>query len=138
MIKRIAIVFGAVMLLVGILGFVPGVTSFGADGEHGRLLGLFAVDGVHNFVHILTGIAAIAVGFMTEVASRTFFKVFGVIYGLVALLGFAVGNAPLFGMMANNIADALLHTVIAAGALYLGFWHLPERFEHPGGTHHPA
>lgn len=77
---------------------------------------------------------------MSEFANRTYFKVFGVIYGLVALLGFGFGNAPLFGLMANNIADAVLHVAIAAVALYLGFGHLPERLEHRGGpgTHHPA
>lgn len=140
MIKRIAIGFGAIFILVGILGFVPGVTSFPAGAEHGRLLGAFAVDSLHNGVHLLTGLVAIIAGFMSEAASRTYFKVFGIVYGLVAVLGFGFGNAPLFGLMANNLPDAILHTVIAVVALYLGFGHLLEHFEHPGsaGTHHPV
>lgn len=138
MIKRIAIAFGVVFLIAGVLGFVPGVTSFPVDDEHGRLLGTFAVDSLHNGVHLLTGLVAIMVGFMSEAASRTFFKVFGVIYGVVALLGFGFGNAAIFGMMANNMPDAVLHAVVAVVALFLGFGHLLDRFEHPGsGTQHP-
>lgn len=140
MIKRIAVIFGAIFVLVGILGFIPGVTPFAADEGHGRLLRLFAVDTLHNLVHIATGVVAIACGMANEVASRTYFKVFGVIYALVALLGFFYGKAPLLGLMANNLPDAALHTVIAAVALFLGFGHLPAWLEHWGnhGTHHPA
>lgn len=140
MIKRIAVVFGAIFLVVGLLGFVPGVTVFATAGGYDRLLGMFAVDATHNAVHVLTGVAAIAVGLTSEVASRTYFKIFGVIYGVVALLGFGYGNAPLLGVMANNLPDAALHTVIAAVALLLGFGHLPTGFGHPTdeGTHHPA
>ena len=140
MIKRIAIVFGALFVLAGILGFMPGDTAFEPGGEEGRLFGAFAVDDLHNAVHVLTGIAAIAVGLTTEAACRMFFRIFGVIYGLVAVAGFAYGSGPLFGIMANNLADAALHTLVATVALFLGFGHLLERFEHHGdpGTHHPA
>jgi len=44
-----------------------------------------------------------------------------VIYGLVAVLGFFYGDAPLLGIVANNAADSVLHVVIAVVALYLGF-----------------
>lgn len=139
MIKRIAIIFGAIFVVVGVLGFIPGITPMAADHDHGRLLGLFAVDGLHNTVHILTGLVAIAVGMMSEHASRNYFRVFGIIYALVALFGFVYGNAPLFGLMANNLADAVLHTAIAVVALVLGFGHLADRLEHHHpGTHHPA
>lgn len=137
--KRIAMIWGAIFVLIGILGFIPGVTTFMPDEEHGMLFGLFAVDTLHNFIHIATGIAAIACGMASEAASRTYFKVFGIIYGIVALLGFVYGRMPLMGMMANNVADALLHTVIAVAALALGFGHLVERLEHRRDhTHHPA
>ena len=58
---------------------------------------------------------------MGEKASRVFFQAFGVIYGLVAVLGFFYGDAPLLGIVANNAADSVLHVVIAVVALYLGF-----------------
>lgn len=138
-IKRIAIIFGVIFVVVGILGFVPGVTSFMPDEEHGRLFGAFAVDTLHNLVHIATGVVAIACGIASDTASRNYFKIFGVIYAVVAVLGFFYGKAPLLGLMANNVADAVLHTAIAAVALFLGFGHLPARFEHPHDrTHHPA
>lgn len=137
MLKRIAVIFGAVLILVGILGFIPGVTPTAPDGDYGRLFGVFAVDTMHNMVHILTGIVAIACGMMSEAASRNYFRIFGIVYGLVAVLGFVVGKAPLMGM-ANNIPDAVLHTAIAIVALFLGFGHLPARLEHHDTGHHPA
>ena len=140
MIRRIAIIAGAIFVVVGILGFIPGVTVFSAGTDAGRMFGILAVDNLHNAVHILSGVAALAAGLTGELASRMYFRVFGVVYGVVALLGFAYGSAPLLGVMANNLPDAAVHALIAAAALFLGFGHLPEHFEHPGdtGTHHPA
>lgn len=138
MLKRIAVIFGAVFVLIGILGFIPGITTDAPDGDYGRLFGVFAVDTMHNMVHILTGIVAIACGMMSEAASRNYCRVFGVLYGIVALMGFAYGKAHLMGLMANNTPDAVLHTAIAIVALFLGFGHLPARFEHHDTGHHPA
>ena len=50
-----------------------------------------------------------------------FFRIFGVIYALVAALGIYSGEHPMLGLIANNYADVGLHAVIAAVALYLGF-----------------
>ncbi|MGE5467300.1 MAG: DUF4383 domain-containing protein [Ignavibacteria bacterium] len=136
MIKRIAVIFGIVLVVVGILGFIPGITTFAPDVDHGRLLGIFAVDTMHDMVHIFTGAIAVWMGLTGEAASRSYFRAVGIAYGIVALLGFGYGNAPLFGMMANNTADAALHVVIALVALVLGFGHLVERYEHR--SHHPA
>jgi len=80
MLKKICVLFGFVFLALGALGFVPEITR----GE--RLLGLFHVNAVHNNVHILTGLIALMAGFNTEHAAKMFFRVFGVIYGLIALL----------------------------------------------------
>lgn len=135
MIKRIAVGFGVVFILVGIMGFIPGLTPMDSAG-HGRLLGIFAVDPVHNAVHILSGALALAAGFASEAASRMFFRALGVIYALVALLGLFTGRGELLGIMANNGADVVLHLAIAVVALFLGFGH---RFGGAGpGRHHPA
>lgn len=111
-----AMLFGWVLLVVGVLGFVPGITT--ADGQ---LLGIFDVNGAHNVVHIVSGLAALYLASKGEESSQMFFKVFGVIYALVAVLGFFAGDAPLLGFISNNMADTWLHVVIAVVALYLGF-----------------
>ena len=113
--KQIAIIFGIVFVVVGVLGWVPAVNP------GGKLLGIFDVNPAHNVVHLATGVLAIIVGASGEKPSRVFFQVFGVIYALVAVLGFFSGDQPLLGIVANNAADAVLHVVIAVVALYLGF-----------------
>lgn len=113
-VKKLATVFGVVLLLVGVLGFVPGVVT-----EDGLLLGIFAVDLPHNLIHLVTGGAALAAA-KTEEYARTYFKVFGVVYLLVTLLGFMMAG-PLLGFVANNTADNFLHLAIAVLALAVGF-----------------
>jgi hypothetical protein len=113
--KKIAVIFGVVFVAVGVLGWVPVVNP------GGKLLGLFDVNGAHNVVHLATGIVAIIVGMSSDKASKMFFQVFGVIYALVAVLGFYSGDQPLLGIVSNNGADSVLHVVIAVVALYLGF-----------------
>ena len=113
--KKIAIIFGIVFVAVGILGFVP------ALNPDGKLLGLFAVNGTHNIIHLATGVVALIVGYAGDSASKIFFQIFGVIYALVAVLGFVQGDQMLLGMVSNNAADTWLHVVIALVALYLGF-----------------
>src|SRR5688500_13606645 len=90
MLRKICILFGIVFIAIGVLGFVPAVT----DGEH--LLGIFHVNPAHNAVHILTGIVALIAGSASNHAARIFFRVFGLIYGLVAVLGFVYGDQPIF------------------------------------------
>ena len=113
--KKIAVVFGVIFVAIGVLGWIPAVTP------GGKLLGVFDVNTAHNLVHLVTGIVAIIVGMSSDQVSKTFFQVFGVIYALVAVLGFYSGDQPLLGIVANNAADSVLHVVIAVVALYLGF-----------------
>lgn len=120
MLKRAALIFGAVFLVVGILGFVDAVTPPSPEVPGGLLFGLFAVNGVHNWVHLLSGIVALIVGLRSEAASRIYFRAFGVIYALVALAGIFVGEGLLMGM-AHNMPDVALHAIIAIAALYFGF-----------------
>lgn len=110
-----ATVFGWVLLVLGILGFVPGITA----DEH--LLGIFYVNALHNLVHIISGLAALYVASKGEESSQMFFKVIGVIYALLAVLGFLIGDGMILGLLANNMADTWLNVVIAVVALYLGF-----------------
>lgn len=117
MLKNMAMLFGWVLLIVGVLGFVPGITT------DGSLLGIFSVNPIHNIVHIVSGLAALYLASKGEEGAQTYFKVFGVIYALVAILGIFAGSGEtsLLGLVANNGADTWLHVVIAVVALYLGF-----------------
>jgi Domain of unknown function (DUF4383) len=116
MIKTAAILFGIVFLLIGILGFVPAITP-----ANGMLLGIFHVNTAHNFVHLASGVIFLLCGMAGAGASRTFFRIFGIVYALVALLGFYYGDQALLGLIANNTADTWLHVVLAVVMLFLGF-----------------
>ena len=116
MLKTAAIIFGIVFLLVGVLGFVPGITTTGQ-----MLLGIFHVNAVHNIVHLLSGAVALITGLTSTAAARMYFRVFGIVYALVAILGFFTGNGLLLGLISNNMADTWLHVLIALVALALGF-----------------
>lgn len=119
MLKRSAIFFAIVFIGVGLLGFMEPAAPLRDDGFR-YLLGLFAVNSVHNIVHLLSGAVALVAGLRSEAASGMFFRLFGLVYALVAIAGLFVGHGTLMGM-AHNSADTVLHLVIAASALYLGF-----------------
>lgn len=113
MVKKWAKIFGIVFLLVGVLGFIPGITS------DGLLLGIFEVDTVHNIIHLLSGIVALAVS-SSDKGAKWYFIVFGVVYALVTVLGF-VSTGKVLGLIHVNMADNILHLVIALAALVIGF-----------------
>lgn len=113
MAKTLAWVFGAILVLVGILGFVPGVTT------DGMLLGIFMVDGIHNVIHLVTGLAALAAAWGMY-SSRLFYQIFGVVYAVVAVVGFVQGDTVL-GLIMTNMADHVLHLALAVIFLYVGF-----------------
>ena len=115
MAKTLALLFGVFFLLIGVLGFVPSL----APNE--MLLGLFMVNPAHNVVHLLSGAVALWAGMTGIGASRLYFKIFGIVYGLVAVLGFVKGDGMLLGLISNNAADTWLHVGIAAVSLIVGF-----------------
>lgn len=115
MLKTAAIVFGIFFIVAGVGGFFPSLAP------HGMLFGIFMVGPVHNTIHLASGLAAFLCAFAGVGAARKYFQIFGVVYLLVALLGFVYGNEPLMGMVEHNKADIGLHIAIAAVALFLGF-----------------
>jgi Domain of unknown function (DUF4383) len=113
--KLYAQVLGAVLLLVGILGFVPGLAP------DNNLLGIFAIDGLHNVIHILSGVVGLAAGFASSGRyARLYALVFGIVYAVVTIVGFIQGTTVL-GLIPVNLADNLLHTLIALSALGVYF-----------------
>ena len=113
MAQTLAWVFGAILVLIGVLGFVPGITT------DGMLLGIFMVSGLHNIIHLVTGLAALAAAW-GMFSNKLFFQVFGVVYALVAVLGLVMGG-NILGIIMTNMADHLLHLVLAVIFLYVGF-----------------
>ena len=81
--QKAAMVVGLMFLLVGILGFVPGITShlsdmkFASESSHAKLLGIFEVSVLHNIVHLLFGLAGIAAA-KRYASSRTYLIAVGV------------------------------------------------------------
>lgn len=128
MLRKAALAFGIVLTLVGILGFIPALTTTDNDGME-LLLGIFMVGTVHNIIHLASGLAALALS-KTAANAKMYFKVFGVIYAIVTVVGFIQGDTVL-GLIHVNVADNLLHTAIAATALFLGFGPLAAETEHP-------
>ncbi|ABG03806.1 conserved hypothetical protein [Rubrobacter xylanophilus DSM 9941] len=118
-VRTVALVLGVVFLLIGILGFVPGVTT----GE-GYLLGIFAVNPLHNVVHLVVGVLGVA-AYYWERYARLYCQVLGVFYLVIGVLGFipgiTVGGDMLLGVIHVNLADNLLHLVVGAVAAYFGF-----------------
>jgi hypothetical protein len=115
MVRTIAFIFGILFLIGGILGFMP------AYAPNGMLVGCFYVNPAHNLIHLITGIIFLVVACKGLCATKIFFKIFGIIYVIVALLGLYYGDQPILGIIANNSADVGLHFVTGIIALLLGF-----------------
>jgi hypothetical protein len=114
MINNYAKVMGVILLVVGILGFIPGIT------RHGMLFGIFMVDALHNIVHLISGAVFLAVGLSENWDSaKKVTLLFAAIYGLVTLMGFISPNHVVLGMP-MNMADNVLHLAITASALLFG------------------
>lgn len=116
--RLVATVFGAVYLLVGILGFtVSGGAGFIAT-DGGLLLGLFEVNPLHNIAHLLIGSALLIGGLSGVAAAKTVNATVGVVYLLLGIVGFfLVGTA--LNILALNTPDHFLHlgsAIILLGA----------------------
>jgi hypothetical protein len=121
-----ATVVGAVFLLVGILGFVPGITSdygqmtFAGHDSGAMLLGVFMVSILHNIVHLLFGVAGLALG-RTYDGARSFLIGGGIIYLVLWLYGVVTDNHSAANFVPVNNADNWLHLVLGLGMVVLGF-----------------
>ncbi len=104
--RTIALVFGATYALVGIAGFfVTGDVPF--VGEDGSPLIVFDVNGLHNIVHLLIGVALLAASRRLDTA-RTANLVIGIVYIALGVLG-PVINDTAVDIVGLNGADHVLH-----------------------------
>jgi hypothetical protein len=132
--RRFALVFGIVFLLVGVAGFIPGVTQ---PHDHpnvmlkagmGLVLGLFPVNVLHNAAHLLFGAWGLAAS-RSDGAASTYGKVVFIAYAVLTVMGLipamnlntAFGFVPLYGH------DIWLHAGLALVGGYFGFMHRQER-----------
>ena len=123
---------GAVFLLVGVLGFIPGITSnydameLAGHESGAELLGIFQVSILHNIVHLLFGVAGLAMA-GTVRSATTYLIGGGVIYLVLAVYGAVVGQHGSGNFVPVNGADDLLHLVLGLGMLGLGLMGLRAR-----------
>ncbi|MFE6860876.1 DUF4383 domain-containing protein [Nocardia sp. NPDC057668] len=129
---------GAVFLVVGVLGFVPGITTdfdtltFAGHHTDAKLLGLFQVSILHNIVHLLFGVAGVLAA-RTAVASRSFLIGGGVVYLALWLYGLVIDHDSAANFVPVNTADNWLHLGLGAGMVALGLV-LPRMVRNgPGG-----
>ena len=116
---------GPPQLLVGILGFIPGITTnYAALGMAGPasdalLLGVFQVSILHNIVHLLFGVAGLALS-RTASTARAFLIGGGVVYLVLWLYGLVIDKTSQANFVPLNTADDWLHFVLGVGMLALG------------------
>jgi len=110
--RTAGIVIGAIFVIVGVVGFTPNPLV--------SPTGLFAVNTAHNLVHLLSGAAILACA-LSGVATALSLQIFGIVYALVAILGFFSHGPMLLGLIRVNHADHWLHGLLAIVVLAAGF-----------------
>ena len=123
--QKAAAAVGLVFLLVGILGFVPGITTdygtmeFGGHESDAKLLGIFEVSILHNLVHLLFGAAGLALA-RTWSGARSYLLGGGAVYLVLWLYGLLIDKEAQANFVPVNNADDWLHLVLGLGMIALG------------------
>jgi hypothetical protein len=125
-IQTAATVVGATFLLVGIAGFIPGITTHlygglefaGHDGD-AALFGIFDVSILHNLVHLAFGVGGLLLA-RTVTGSRTFLVGGGAIYLVLWIYGLLIDKGSGANFVPLDSADDWLHFALGAGMLALG------------------
>jgi hypothetical protein len=121
-----AMVFGVVFVLVGLLGFFPSPPPMDApplalEHGHGLALGIFPVNTMHNMVHLIFGVLGLAAARGVVMPARNYFQLVAVAYAALALLGLIPATQTTFGLVPIWGSDVWLHAALAAAAAYFGF-----------------
>ena len=132
-VQLLATLVAAAFLLVGIAGFIPGITShlyggldFAGHNSDAKVLHLFQTSWLHNIVHLAFGIAGLALA-RTWAGARGYLIVGGIIYLALWLYGLIVGQDSGANFVPLNTADDWLHFALGAGMITLGFVTTRER-----------
>jgi hypothetical protein len=114
MAKKLAIIFGIIFVLVGILGFFTNpIVGAGQNA-------IFMTDTMHNIVHLLVGIILVLAGSMSEKSASLWLKIFGVVY-LILFIDGLIQPDKLLGFVMANQNDTWLHLVLGVVLLVAGF-----------------
>jgi hypothetical protein len=116
-VQRVTLIFGVIYVVIGLLGFVPGITVETDVPGQGLLLGIFAVNAIHNVAHVIIG-AALIWGGLTPGVTLMVNRVMAVVFLLLVVASFI---APILEGLPLNPPDTVLHLVSAALTGYLGF-----------------
>lgn len=125
-----ALIVGIVFLLVGIAGFIPGLTQNFSDLQlagpagHAMLLGIFHVSILHNVVHLLFGVAGVLLA-RTSTMARHYLLWGGLIYLALFLYGLVIDYDSAANFVPLSDANNWLHLVLGLGMVALSF--LPRR-----------
>ena len=120
-----AFVVGVVFLVVGVAGFIPGITThygdmtFAGHDSMAKLLGIFMVSVLHNIVHLLFGIAGIALSRRSP-SARNYLIGGGVIYLVLWIYGLVIDQTSSANFVPINTADNWLHFLLGVGMIALG------------------
>lgn len=124
-IELTALTTGAVFALVGILGFIPGLTTnysqlgFAGHDSAALLLGIFQVSILHNIVHLLFGAAGLLMG-RTATQARYYLIGGGIIYLVLWVYGLLIDQGSSANFIPVNTADNWLHAALGAVMVILG------------------
>jgi uncharacterized protein (UPF0333 family) len=126
-----ALAVGVVLVAAGIIGFFYESAFTSDESVRSAVLGLLDVNGWHNVVHIATGLLGILAA-RTLANARTYCLAFGIVYLLVCIWGFAVGNdGSILSIVPVNTADNVLHLLLAGGGFAAYAASAPSREARP-------
>lgn len=129
--KAVAAAVGVVFLLVGVLGFIPGITTdydsmkFADHDSGAELLGVFQVSILHNIVHLLFGVGGLYAATQSRLVSPFLYGA-AAIYGVLTVYGIAVDKDSGANFVPVDSADNWLHLVLTVGLAGMG-WVVQQR-----------
>ena len=128
--RTFAMVWGILFLVIFASGVIPGMLQPAAPGDpdlavdamHGRALGLFPVNILHDGVHLIFGLWGLIASRSWD-GAKTYARITAVVYAMFVVMGLVPGLNTTFGLVPLHGNDVWLHLVLAAGAAYFGFMH---------------
>ncbi len=124
-VQKAAVVVSVAFLAVGILGFIPGITTdygtmmFGGHHSEAKLIGLFQVSILHNVVHLLFGAVGLTLA-RSAAGAKTYLIAGGAVYLVLWVYGLVIDQTSAANFVPLNTADNWLHLALGAGMILLG------------------